>query len=462
MKKQLLNFFSAFSALEEQNEIVKNVLSERSNKDLFPVFQYIDQEDKGYIDLNDLKRVLSPFTPSEYDLVELTQSWSRLSHRQISYQDFIYFILPLNCFPKPINPNSHSIAHDIKYSVQRVFQKELEFIHNFSDIVYKFKFHVKKSLLLTFDLVSKGQNSFNREELRRFLNDNGVSACESTVFAMFRRLDKDRDGVVSITDFCDGFSREKPFEKIGSEKFLNVISNETRETLASTGKNSHRVSKSADKTLKRLMKGFIHHEKELDKYREEICFRADFTIKVVFSLFDKKKRQAVSELEFERGLHNFGIRTSANNIFLIYRHYDTNNDSLLTYDNFSDMLSPRSQSHKDLLRYRTTYQLSQETKSMLTQIFTLIIELEQNAERLRKQVSSQNCSLNDLFTLVDSKNTGAATVNEFREILRKYKIQPTINDLNSLVSRFDSNKDGRITFAEFFEQISPKVSRLDF
>lgn len=462
MKRQLLNFFSAFSAFEEQNEIVKHVLCDRSNQDLYPIFQYIDKFEKGYLDKNDIKSILSPQSLSDFDSLELAQSWSKSPSGHISYKDFIFFILPLNYYPKPINPNSQGIPHDLKYSIQRVFQKELEFLQNFSDIVSKFKNQVKKSLVITFDLVSKGQNTFNRDELQSFLNDNGVRVSESLVFAMFRRMDKDSDGVVSISDFVDCFNKEKEFENLKASKSLKGLTDETRETISCTGRNSQRLLKSAEKSLKKLMKGFIQQEKELDKYREAICFRADFTIKAVFSLFDKKKRQTVSELDFERGLREFNIRTSANNIFLIYRHYDCNNDGLLTYLNFTEILSPRSQVHKNLLNSRGPFQLSQETKSILTQIFLLIIELEQNADRLRKQLSSQNCTLIELFRIIDKSGTGIATINEFREVLKQYKIQPTINDLSSLVSRFDSNKDGRVTFSEFFEQVTPKVSRLEF
>ena len=462
MKRQLLNFFSAFSAFEEQNEIVKHVLCDRSSQDLYPIFEYIDQSEKGYIDKNDIKRILSPLSPLDSDYIELTQSWSKSFSGHISYKDFIFFILPLNYYPKPINPNNQGIPHDIKYSIQRVFQKELEFLQNFSGIALKFKNQVKKSLVSTFDLISKGQNSFNRDELQSFLKDNGVRVSESLVFAMFRRMDKDGDGVVSISDFVDCFSKEKEFENLKSSKSVKGLNDETRETISCSGRNSQRFLKDAEKSLKKLMKGLIQQEKELDRYREAICFRADFTIKAVFSLFDKKKRQTVSDLEFERGLREFNIKTSANNIFLIYRHYDCNNDGLLTFSNFLEILSPRSQVHKNLLNNRGTFQLSQETKSLLTQIFLLVIELEQNADRLRKQLSSKNCTLIELFRIIDKSGTGVATINEFREVLKQYRIQPTINDLNSLVSRFDSNRDGKVTFTEFFEQVTPKVSRLEF
>lgn len=46
-------------------------------------------------------------------------------------------------------------------------------------------------------------NSILREDLRRFLNRNGVEVNALDVDNLFRRLDLDNDGRITYTEFCD-------------------------------------------------------------------------------------------------------------------------------------------------------------------------------------------------------------------------------------------------------------------
>ena len=458
MKSYLLSFFSSLSALEEQVEVVKHVLCERSENNLFPIFQYLDQEDKGYIDFADLNSVLQSLHPDN-DIHQLIQNWSISIANRVNYQDFLYWILPLNTFPKAISNESIRVSHDQKYSIQRIFSKEIEFYRNFLDIKAKFKFQAKKNILSSFDLVSQGQNSFTRENLMNFLQSNGIFVTESNVFAMMRRIDKDADGLVSVTDFADCFSQDIEFAGLSKVKSSGIISSETRSSINhGLSQRTAQVSKLTENSLKRLLKGFIKQEKTLEQYRNEIAFRMDFSISSIFKHFDKKRRRALSEVDFESGLKSFGIRTSCNNIFLIFRHFDSNSDGFLILEDFYDMLASTSQAHRDLIKYRdSNAPLSIETKSMITKIFLLIIEIEQFAEDLRRRVVNSNATLVELFQILDVKGKGKVTASEFRELLKRYKIQPTINDLSSLVKRFDSNKDGKVDYSEFVNQVTPKI-----
>jgi Ca2+-binding EF-hand superfamily protein len=460
MKNHLLSFFSSLSALEEQVEVVKHVLCERSSNNLYPIFQYLDQDTKGFFDFSDLHAILTSLHRDK-DISKLIEDWSISISKRVTYQDFLYWVLPLNTFPMQISSESKVISFDQKYSIQRVFSKEIDFQKNFSDIKAKFKFHIKKSLLSSFDYISQGQNSFTRENLLVFLTSHGINITESNVFAMMRRLDRDADGLVSVSDFVETFCQEEEFSNLSKVKSSGNLSNETKSTIShALHENSLKPSKSSKISLKKLIKGFIHQEKVLETSRREISFRVDFSIGAVFKSFDRKHKKILSELDMEKGLKDFGIRTSANNIFLIFRHFDSNEDGFLSNEDFEDMLVSTSKTHQLLVKYRDPHvPLSVETKAMLTQIFLLIIELEHYAENLRREVVNTNSNLNDLFQVLDVEAKGSVSVNDFRELLKKYSIQPTINDLKSLVKRFDLNKDGKVSYSEFINQVIPKASR---
>jgi Ca2+-binding EF-hand superfamily protein len=47
-------------------------------------------------------------------------------------------------------------------------------------------------------------------------------------------------------------------------------------------------------------------------------------------------------------------------------------------------------------------------------------------------------------------------MEEFREVLNEYGIFATTNDLVSLVKRYDKNADGKISYSEFLNEMTPK------
>jgi len=44
-------------------------------------------------------------------------------------------------------------------------------------------------------------------------------------------------------------------------------------------------------------------------------------------------------------------------------------------------------------------------------------------------------------------------------LLRGYGIYITGEDLKNLMERYDKNKDGRVSFSEFLQEVSPKSPR---
>ena len=47
-------------------------------------------------------------------------------------------------------------------------------------------------------------------------------------------------------------------------------------------------------------------------------------------------------------------------------------------------------------------------------------------------------------------------MDEFRDILDEYGIFATTNDLINLVKRYDKNMDGRVSYTEFINEMTPK------
>jgi Ca2+-binding EF-hand superfamily protein len=58
--------------------------------------------------------------------------------------------------------------------------------------------------------------------------------------------------------------------------------------------------------------------------------------------------------------------------------------------------------------------------------------------------------------MVDSNGNGYLTKDEFYKLCEDHEFFATNKELDLLIERFDRDKDGRVTYSEFFAETSPK------
>ena len=373
--------------------------------------------------------------------------------------------MPYNKFPKPISEENERASYDILYSIQRLFEKEIEFQRKFETYKQNFSEYFQGSYEAVFTILTGIKTEeISIENILNFFNKNSTRISTSSLNGLFKRLDKDNDGIISYDDFLEVFKITKPFARLSSTKNQSQISFKQKDSIKENIYHNYEIQKSAnhkknilDKGIKKLLIGLIEFEKSLENLRNSLALRIDFTIELAFHFFDKRQKGFISELDFHYGLEKLQIRTSANVIFLIYRHYDKDNDGILRLCDFYNMLMPKKATYSGLIKDRMPFtQFSIETAGMLSDMFKSIINIEVNAEFLRQNFMVKSFSLQNLFDYIDSKHFGYLTINEFRNILINNRIQPTKRDLAGLIERFDRNKDGKISFSEFVQEILPR------
>lgn len=65
-------------------------------------------------------------------------------------------------------------------------------------------------------------------------------------------------------------------------------------------------------------------------------------------------------------------------------------------------------------------------------------------------------SVYEAFKTCDVNNDGIVTKNEIRKLLDSRGIYVSDRDVNTLMEKFDKDKDGKISYSEFMEEIIPK------
>ena len=211
----------------------------------------------------------------------------------------------------------------------------------------------------------------------------------------------------------------------------------------------------------------INLEKELEDAKSRLALQPDFNLMDAFQVLDKTSRGYVTATELHEVLADLGNYALRENVYLFHRRYDRNSDGRLLYSEFCDAFTPKSSAQALALTSRSAYYLHQgyprneyftrDTRDQFLRTFKVHFSVEESAELLRKRLLRRpGFSAHDAFTAIDVDKNGYITRDEFKKILREYGFYALDNELTWLIDRYDRNRDGRISYSEFIDEILPK------
>lgn len=224
---------------------------------------------------------------------------------------------------------------------------------------------------------------------------------------------------------------------------------------------------SDENELVRAFKEQISLENELEDAKNRLALQPDFNVPDAFDLLDRHLLGSLTSTELSDSLASNGIYAMSEDVFLFVKRYDRNHDGRLNYSEFQDALMPKSVSHATSLQLRRAHYsilrvprheyFSSYTRELLWKTLRVHFSVEASAENLRRRLLVRpGFSASDAFAAVDQDRNGFITRDEFRGILREYGIFPTETEISWLIERYDRDRDGRISYTEFVEEILPK------
>ena len=99
-----------------------------------------------------------------------------------------------------------------------------------------------------------------------------------------------------------------------------------------------------------------------------------------------------------------------------------------------------------------------ETEILLKDYLNAIIIGENKVELIRKKINNttKDFSIINIFNKIDLQGDKFLTIEKFSYYLKNNNFSFIEKDITLLVARFDKDKDGRVGFLEFSEEIYPK------
>lgn len=112
------------------------------------------------------------------------------------------------------------------------------------------------------------------------------------------------------------------------------------------------------KEFSRALLDMTEIEGELEKKRREVVLRSDFNLADIFRMFgglSKGKRGVDCDDLYDTIVRNLDLTITKDEVFIMFYKLNTAGNGLISYDEFADGFTPRSQEYKDLLNTRGSF-----------------------------------------------------------------------------------------------------------
>ena len=151
-------------------------------------------------------------------------------------------------------------------------------------------------------------------------------------------------------------------------------------------------------------------------------------------------------------------------LLLLLKKFGTADDNL-RFVNFQDMFLPKVEEYAKLLNAREKsyftpeYRMevfSKTTMDSFKSTLKIHFEVLRAADGLRHRINEkQDFTLRNAFKSVDRNRKGYIGIEEFQSILNEHGIVASDKDLLILMDRYDKDKDGRVSYSEFVQEMTP-------
>ena len=218
--------------------------------------------------------------------------------------------------------------------------------------------------------------------------------------------------------------------------------------------------------LAESFKDLIALEGELEVSKQALALRPDFTLNDAFKMFDLGLSGHITDYDIKAVFEMHGIFITLEEAKLLLSRYDRDLDGVLRFDELIDMFLPKDLVTSDALADRSAMYPSgyytvasipdPVTKNDFTHVLALNVKVENHVESIRQKHSERPLfNAVDAYDALNKYGNVALTRDDFGILLANHRFFPTNNELETLVDRFDKTKNGRVTYGEFINEITP-------
>lgn len=214
-------------------------------------------------------------------------------------------------------------------------------------------------------------------------------------------------------------------------------------------------------------------ERYIEIKRQMLCDKDDFEPYVAFQRLARNGQNGISSANVMQFLSENLIDMSLAKCRLILNHYDSDQDGLLSYKEFLELVLPKE--HPELRAFVTQREcydinseeyLSYETEAAMAVLFALEIDLFDSARTQKEHLDKMELDGHSIVQIIDGNSEGNLNFNNIQEYLNDSGIMAYDSEIINFLRRVDRDDDGVILGEEFVkflakfnrENMTPKKS----
>ena len=203
----------------------------------------------------------------------------------------------------------------------------------------------------------------------------------------------------------------------------------------------------------------------MERAKEDLALKPDFNVYDAFKIFDLRDQGYIGYLDLKQGLNSIGIFALNTELDLFITRYDQNKDGKLRFSEFVNAVMPVDTYYATILNRRNSNFsrvredcFSYSTRLQFKELMKTHFSVERLAETLRKSLNHDpSFDVYEAFKAIDVNKDGIITKNEIKKVFEGRGFFVTEMEVAALMERMDKDKDGRISYYEFVEEIKPKT-----
>ena len=240
--------------------------------------------------------------------------------------------------------------------------------------------------------------------------------------------------------------------EINKEESVNIVNLDKLKSFSNIKENSEEI-KIFNNFLIFLLKG----ENQIENIKIKLSENKDFIVEDIFRLFEKNGRGFLDQEDLKYGFGVLNVYPSEFNMKLFMKRYDLQHKGYISYADFYDIIVPFERVIREDIEKRIPKTncpkviLNREITNSLKSLFKFLIDFENKVNIERK---SLKINIKDIFNIFDNNNEGFFYFPNFVTYLSSYGLldDESINP-DLLYIRLDKNRNGRIDFNEFIDEI---------
>ena len=198
----------------------------------------------------------------------------------------------------------------------------------------------------------------------------------------------------------------------------------------------------------------------IESLKETLCLQQDISLPNLFYIFDTSKNEKIKKENFIEICNKLKLFPTEDQIYLLYKKYDLDNDDILNYEEFCHMILPLKDEYLSIIKNRQENiegfsEISKESNIILKELIKAFIQVESYFYELKNTLKLNNFSCKETWNLIThySSNDDRLSKNEFKLFLEDNNTFLTQFEIDLIFNDMDLDNDGIINFNDFEREI---------